>query len=131
MLILGLVHNGYRAAVPMRAGMDASGVALIDPEMGAKWITENTEPTDVVMVKWPLRQHIHLLRPVVGYGTVGRAELDTRLERYGVDYIWLGPDRAGSNGTLKDVLNSAPGRFSKVHHDPESGVMIFKVQPSS
>ena len=128
LLSLSLLHNGYRAARPMHSTPDAAGKVIADPGLGADWIRDNTGPGDLVMVRWPLRQHIHFLRPVVGFGTIGRKELDRRIERFGVDYIFLGPgEPAATTASLLAVLDEDPGRFESVHQDAGTGVMIFRV----
>ncbi len=128
LLSLSLLHNGYRTARPLYSTPDAAGKIVPDPGLGADWIRDNTGPEDLVMVRRPLRQHIHFLRPVVGYGTVGRKELDRRIERFGVDYIFLGPGEPdATTAALFTVLEADPGRFESVHQDTGAEVMIFRI----
>jgi hypothetical protein len=128
MLSFSLLHNGYRAARPLNSAPDASGKTVADPGLGADWIRANTETGDLVMVRWPLRQHIHFLRPVVGFGNVGRKELDRRIERFGVDFIFLGPGKEdATTANLSAVLDADPGRFESVHQDADIGIRIFRV----
>jgi hypothetical protein len=128
LLSLSLLHNGYRAARPMHSTPNAAGKVIADPGLGAGWIRDNTGPGDLVMVRWPLRQHIHFLRPVVGFGTIDRMELEHRIKRFGVDYIFLGPGETDTTtSNLFAVLNGDPGRFEQVHQDAGTGVMIYKV----
>ena len=128
LLSLSLLHNGYRAARPMHSTPDAAGKVITDPGLEAGWIRDNTGPGDLIMVRWPLRQHIHFLRPVVGFGTIGRKELDRRIERFGVDYIFLGPGEPdATTASLFAVLDGDPGRFESVHQNAGAGVMIFRV----
>jgi hypothetical protein len=125
---LSLGHNGYRAARPVSLTPEAGGQVVLDPGLGTEWIRNNTEPDDLVMVRWPLRQHIHFLRPVVGYGTVGRGELDQRIQTFGVEYIFLGPgpDLAVTTSLLA-LLEADPDRFELVHRDREKDFVVFKV----
>jgi hypothetical protein len=126
---LSLVHNGYRAARPLHSTPDATGRILTDCGLGADWIREHTGPTDLVMVRWPLRQHIHFQRQVVGFGAVTGQDLDKRIERSGVDYIFLGPGEPDANtSNLMSGLFDDPVRFKSVHQDTANGVVIFRVE---
>jgi len=127
-LSFSLLHNGYRAARPLSSTPDRAGQVVADPGLGADWIRDNTGTEDLVMVPRPLRQHIHFLRPVVGYGSVSREDLDRRVERFGVDYIFLGPDEFDpATKNLSSFLEADPGRFQSVHQDTVTGVRIFRV----
>jgi len=127
---LSLAHNGYRASHPVTLNTDAGGPVVLDPGLGTEWIMDNTESDELVMVRWPLRQHIHFRRPVVGYGTLGRRELDQRIKTYGVNYIFLGPgpDPAGTTRLL-ELLEANPGRYASIHRDPEKEFVVFRVEP--
>ncbi len=128
LLSMSLVHNGYRAARPLSSTPDASGMVFKNPGLGAGWIRDNTGGEDLVMVRWPLRQHIHFLRPVVGFGATSRKELGQRIDRYGVDYIFLGPGRPDEAASrMLAILETDPGRFDPVYRDAEAEVMIFRV----
>ena len=125
---MALVHNGYRVTRPLTSAPKPGGKIVTDPSLGADWIRDNTESGDLVMVRWPLRQHIHFLRPVVGFGTVGRMELDRRIERFGVDYIFLGPGEPNAAmAKMFGILDADPGRFEPVYRDTGDRVMIFRV----
>ncbi len=129
--IFSLGHNIYRATHPLNAGSPSSGQVFIDPQPGSGWIRENTDPSALIMTRWPLRQHIHFLRPVVGYGTAGADDWIARIQRFKVDYIFL--DSVGSPAGIPDLyafLQADPDRFEMVHHDPASGVIVFKVGES-
>jgi len=128
LLFMSLLHNGYRTARPLTSTPDPAGKIIADPGLGADWIRENTGSEDLVMVRWPLRQHVHFLRPVVGYGTVGRKELDRRIERFGVDYIFLGPGEPNAAmANIFAILDADPGRFEPVYRNTGAGFMIFRV----
>jgi len=128
LISMALVHNGYRAARPLSVTPDRGGQAVLDPGQGSEWIRNNTRPEDLVMVRWPLRQHLHFLRPTVGFGTVGLAELDQRIRTFGVDYIFLGPDPDHSvTLNLRDLLEANPHRFENVSSDIAQGFVVFKV----
>ncbi len=128
LLSMALVHNGYRAVHPLTSVPKPGGKIVTDPGLGADWIRGNTESGNMIMVRWPLRQHIHFLRPVVGYGTVGREELDRRIERFGVDYIFLGPGELNAAmARMFGILDADPGRFEPVYLCSGDGVMIFRV----
>ena len=128
LLSLSLVHNGYRAVHPLSSAQDEAGKVFKNPGLGADWIRDNTRGEDLVMVRWPLRQHIHFLRPVVGFGAVGRKELDERIDRFGVDFIFLGPGQPDEATTsMLAILEADPGRFDPVHQDAGAEVMIFRV----
>jgi len=128
LLSMALVHNGYRAARPLASVPEPGGKIVADPGLGADWIRENTGSGDLVMVRWPLRQHIHFLRPVVGMGTVGRKELDQRIKIFGVDYIFLGPGRPNTDmARMFGILDADPGSFEPVYRDTGKGIMIFRV----
>ncbi len=128
LLSFALVHNGYRAARPMTLNPGADGQVVIDPGLGAEWIINNTRPEDLIMVRWPLRQHIHFLRPVVGFGTVGPRELDQRIKTFGVDFIILGPEPDPSVTTsMSDQLETNPDRFPIVHRDRAKKLVVFRV----
>jgi len=128
---LSLGHNIFRTARPLNAVSPGIGRVFIDPQLGSDWIRNNTDPSDLIMTRWPLRQHIHFLRPVVGYGTAGEEDWAPRIHRYDVDYIWL--DSAGSptgSGGLRAFLEAATARYSLVHHESASGVAVFRVESS-
>lgn len=128
LLSMSLVHNGYRAVHPISSTPDPAGNIVADPGLGADWIRENTGSGELVMVRWPLRQHIHFLRPVVGFGTVGPKELDRRIERFGVDYIFLGPGEPNTAmAQMFAILDADPGRFEPVFRNARAGVMAFRV----
>ena len=128
LLSLSFVHNGYRVARPLSSKPDAAGKVFKNPGLGAGWIRDNTRGEDLVMVRWPLRQHIHFLRPVVGFGATSRKELGQRIDRYGVDYIFLGPGRPDEAASrMLAILETDPGRFDPVYRDAEAEVMIFRV----
>jgi len=56
-------------------------------------------------------------------------DLDKRIERYGVDYIFLGPGEPDANTTnLMSGLFDDPVRFKSVHQDTANGVVIFRVE---
>ncbi|MCK9994760.1 MAG: hypothetical protein KAH56_00600 [Candidatus Krumholzibacteria bacterium] len=131
LLSMALVHNVYRTSRPLASTPDPGGKMVADPGLGAEWVRDNTGSEDLVMARWPLRQHIHFLRPVVGFGAIGRKELDQRIERFGVDYIFLGPGE--SNAAMAEmfgILDADPGGFEPVYRDWRAGVMIFKVVKS-
>ncbi len=128
LLSMALAHNVYRAAHPLTSTPDPAAKIVADPGLGADWIRNNTGSEDLVMVRWPLRQHIHFLRPVVGFGTVGGKELDRRIERFGVDFIFLGPGEPNAAmAKMFGILDADPGRFEPVYRDWRAGVMIFRV----
>lgn len=125
---LSLVHNSFRVARPVDTTPDATGRSLTDPGLGSAWIREHTEPTDLVMVRWPLRQHIHFRRQVTGFSAITPGDLEQRIERFGVDYIFLGPGELdAAAASLLSVLTDDPDRFKSVHRDSDSGVLIFRV----
>ena len=128
---LSLGHNIFRVISPLNAGSPASGRVFIDPHPGSDWIRNNTDPGDLIMTRWPLRQHIHFLRPVVGYGTAGAKDWVSRIQRYQVDYIFL--DSVGSPSAPTDLrifLMDNPDRFEMVHHEAASGITVFRVGKS-
>jgi hypothetical protein len=128
LLSMALVHNGYRAVRPLTSVPKPGGKIVTDPGLGADWIRDNTDSGDLIMVRWPLRQHIHFLRPVVGFGTVGLGELDRRIERFGVDYIFLGPGEPNAAmAKMYGILDADPGRFEPVYRDSGDRIMIFRV----
>jgi hypothetical protein len=128
LLSMALVHNGYRTVRPLTSQPKPGGKIVTDPGLGADWIRGNTESGDLIMVRWPLRQHIHFLRPVVGFGTVGRKELDRRIERFGVEYIFLGPGEPNAAmATMFGILDGDPDRFEPVYQDSGDRVMVFRV----
>jgi hypothetical protein len=129
LLALSLGHNGYRAVRTLGPDRSADDPAILDPRPGAAWVRGHTEPDDLIMVRWPLRQHIHVGRPVVGFGTVGARELDLRVATYGVDYVLLGPGTDGGvTARLASLLEEKPERYPLVHRDVAGDVAVFKVE---
>jgi len=130
MLILSMavVHNVYRTVVPLHSVADGGRSVIIDPGVDSGWIRTHTGNDEMIMTRWPLRQHIHFLRPVVGYGTVGPADLNRRLERFGVDHIWLGSGDSGTVRDMRHLIEDDPRRFKSVHHDVVSGTDIFSIR---
>ena len=64
----------------------------------------------------------------MGFGTVGREELDRRIERFGVDYIFLGPGEPNAAmATMFGILDGDPGGFEPVYRDSGDRVMVFRV----
>ena len=122
LLSFSLVHNGYRAVRPMNLNPDVGGQVVLDPGLGTEWIRAHTRPDDVIMVRWPLRQHIHFLRPVVGYRIAGPRELDQRLSTFGVEYIFLGPE---ADPTFTASLMN---KCEVVHRDKEKEILVFRVR---
>jgi hypothetical protein len=128
LLFLAVAHNGYRAARPLNATPDGAGQVLIDPGRGAAWIQDHTGPDDLIMVRWPLRQHIHFARPVTGLGAAQERDLDLRLERFGVTHIVLGPGEPDDAMVrLRSLLEAVPARFPSVHQDDYSNLEVFRV----
>jgi hypothetical protein len=128
LLIFAVAHNGYRAARPLNSTPDGTGHILIDPGRGAGWIQKHTEPDDVIMVRWPLRQHIHYRRPVTGMGAAKQQDLTQRLKRYEVTHIVLGPgDPDDDMLRLRSLLEAAPARFPSVYEEEGGRLEIFRV----
>lgn len=127
---LSLGHNIYRIARPLNASSPTSGRVFIDPQLGSAWIRNNTDPSALIMTRWPLRQQIHFLRPVVGYGTAEAEDWVSRIQRFNVDYIWLDSSEPHSGaGNLLTFLQADSARFPMVHHESSAQVMIFRVEP--
>jgi hypothetical protein len=135
-LAMGLFHNGYRIARPLRSTDGPGGRALYDPGVGAVWIRANTAPDDVIMVRLPLKQHIHFQRPVVGYGEIEAGALEKTLAESGAAWIVVGPhpqvppDEPDTEiAALREYLRSRPDRFEPAYREPSSTVSVYRVLP--
>jgi hypothetical protein len=130
MLAVSLGHNIFRVTRPLVSADAAPYAELVDPGLGADWIRNHTDPADVIMARWPLRQHIHFLRPVVGFGSVNGPELERRLTTFGVDYVFLGPGTPDERTIrLQSELLGDPRKFTRVYENTQTGVAVFRVLP--
>ena len=126
-LLAALFHNGFRVARPP---VDPR----FDPGLGSAWLKQNSEVNDTVMVRMPLKQHLHLGRPTVGFGVLAEEALDIRVARFGVRWIVLGPEpltgeaEPGSRSrAMAALMADRPAIFSLVASDPQGRFRIFRV----
>jgi hypothetical protein len=131
---MGLFHNGYRIARPLRSTGGAGGPALYDPGVGAPWIRANTGPDEVIMVRVPLKQHIHFQRPVVAFGGPTDPEREAGIARSRAAWIVVGPhpqvgpqeldiEAAG----MRTFLQQRPERFRPAYDDSTGSLTIYEV----
>jgi hypothetical protein len=118
-----LVHNGYRIGRPP---LDP----IHDPSAGAAWIRSNTGAEETVMVRMPLRQHIHLQRPVVEFGKGDPTELRVRFGLNDVRWILVGPTPvtgAPFTPRIRQFLSARPTDIEMAHRDPAGRFTVYEV----
>jgi len=126
-LLLGAAffHNGFRVARPAMA-------PLYDPGLGSSWLKENSEERETVLVRMPLKQHLHLGRPTVGFGVFSSNALDVRVARFDVRWIIIGPEPMTGKKTssaMAELLAARPDEFPVVHQDPAGLFRIHRAIP--
>jgi 4-amino-4-deoxy-L-arabinose transferase-like glycosyltransferase len=133
-LTASVTHNLYRVRHSMRQSRNDVGRGFVDYSAGSAWIQAHTEPTDMIMARYPLERHIHFNRPFVGYPEEASQIESLPLKNNNVSFLFISPGNPNYPDQLDDVerrmksmARAHPDKFQLAYEMPDKSIYIYQV----